>query len=93
MAGLEHVEATPQSGPPREVVAGQGTESELPVVLTVDEVAALLRGNRKTIYDLVQRRELPGARKVGRCICFHRATVLQWLAGQGRVSRSSRRKR
>ena len=93
MGGVVQPETTPQFASSSGVAAGQGTEPVVPVVLTVDEVAALLRVNRKTIYDLVQRRELPGARKVGRCIRFHRDTVLHWLAGQGRVSRSSRRKR
>ena len=49
-------------------------------VLTVDEVAALLRLNRKTIYEAFQRGELPGGRRVGRSIRFDRATILDWLA-------------
>lgn len=49
-------------------------------VLTVDEVAALLRLNRKTIYEAFQRGDLPGGRRLGRSIRFDRATILAWLA-------------
>ena len=64
----------------------------LPAVMTPDEVAALLRLNRKTIYDLIRRGELPGARRFGRSIRVSRDAVLDWLRGQGRVS-SARSKR
>lgn len=61
----------------------------LPEVLTVPEVAALLRVDRKTIYAMVQRGEIPGARRLGTAIRFSRATVVAWLAqGQGRAPRS-----
>lgn len=56
-------------------------ESDLPPVLTVVEVAKLLRVNRNTVYELFQRKEIPGGRKVGRCIRFSRDTVIQWLQG------------
>ncbi len=59
-----------------------------PPVLTVDELAALLRTNRKTIYESVRLGKIPGVRRMGRSIRIHRDTVLRWLAeGQGRVSR------
>ena len=54
---------------------------ELPPVITVDEVASLLRVNRNTVYDLFQRGEIPGGRKVGRIIRFSRDTVVEWLQG------------
>ena len=56
----------------------------LPEVLTVEEVAKLLRVNRKTVYDAAQRGEIPG-RKIGRILRFSREAVVQWLRGQGRV--------
>lgn len=66
--------------------------SELPEVLTVDELAALLRLNRKTLYDALKRGEIPGARLVAGRYRIHRDTVLGWLrSGQGRVSRSTRK--
>jgi excisionase family DNA binding protein len=64
---------------------------ELPAVLTVDEVAELLRVDRKTVYEQIARGELPGARRVGRAIRISRDAVIKWLAeGQGRVPRSRR---
>ena len=71
---------------PRSVDENQG---ELPAVLTVAEVAELLRVNRNTVYDLFQRREIPGGRKVGRCIRFSRDAVVMWLKGNHRDSHSS----
>ena len=60
-------------------------------LLTVAEVATLLRVERKTVYALVSSGELPGARRLGRVIRFHRGAVLRWLAeGQGRPPRSRR---
>jgi excisionase family DNA binding protein len=60
-------------------------------VLTVDEVAELLRVNRKTVYAAIKLGEIPGARRIGGAIRLHRTTVLTWLAaGQGRVSRGRR---
>lgn len=72
--------------------AGAVDLGALPPVLTVDEVAALLRVNRKTVYEALARGEMPGARRVGRVIRIARDPVLRWLAddSQGRVSRSRR---
>lgn len=67
---------------------------DLPEVISVDEVAALLRLNRKTIYEQFKAGKIPGGRRVGNAIRFHRDTVLSWLAkGKSRASRSSRRVR
>ena len=63
-----------------------------PAVLTVDELAALLRLDRKTVYSMVKRGEIPGVRRFGRAVRVHGPTVLQWLAdGQGQAPRSRRR--
>jgi len=59
-----------------------------PAVLTVDEAAALLRVDRKSIYESIRRGELPGVVRVGRIIRISRPALLQWLSGQVRVSRS-----
>ena len=59
----------------------------LPPVLRIAEAARLLRVNRKTLYELVQKNALPGARRVGHVIRIDRDAVLDWLKGQGRVSR------
>ncbi len=64
--------------------------AQLPAVLTVEELATLLRVNRKTAYAAVARGEIPGARRVGRSVRICRNTVLDWLGGHGRVSRKER---
>lgn len=72
-----------------EAKSGQGSPS--PVVLTVDELAALLRVERKTAYAAIAKGDIPGVRRVGRTIRILRDAVLQWLAqGQVRVPRSRR---
>jgi excisionase family DNA binding protein len=60
-----------------------------PSVLNVEELAALLRVNRKTVYDALARGEIPGARRIGATYRILRDAVLEWLAsGQDRVARS-----
>ena len=62
-----------------------------PEILTVDELAVLLRVERKTVYAAIARGEIPGVRRVGRVVRISRSAVLAWLRdGQGRVSRSRR---
>lgn len=45
----------------------------------VDEVAAALGCDRKCVYSMVERGEIPGAFRVGRLIRFARPAVLAWL--------------
>jgi excisionase family DNA binding protein len=60
-------------------------------ILTVDELAVLLRVNRKTLYDALARGEIPGARRIGGRYRVLRDAVLEWFAsGQDRVPRSRR---
>jgi excisionase family DNA binding protein len=51
-----------------------------PEVLTVDETAKLLRLNRKTVYEMVEKRQLPGAKRFRGAIRIHRATLIAWMA-------------
>jgi excisionase family DNA binding protein len=82
--GLAHVEPRAQD----RATAAEPSQDD-PAVLTVDETAALLRVNRKTVYELIARGEIPGVRRLGRVVRIHRPTVLSWLAeGQGRAPRS-----
>ncbi len=69
----------------------QPSPEALPAVLTVDELAAFLRLNRKTVYAAIAQRAIPGARRIGGIIRVDRDVVLKWLAGEGRVSSPSRR--
>jgi excisionase family DNA binding protein len=64
---------------------------ELPAVLTVEEVASLLRVDRKTAYAAVVRGEVPGVRRLGRCIRISRDAVLRWLADGEDATRRRRR--
>ena len=50
-----------------------------PVTITVDDLAALARLNRKTVYDLIAREKLPGVRRIGRSIRINKEIVLDWL--------------
>jgi excisionase family DNA binding protein len=38
----------------------------LPMLLTVDEAAALLRTTRRAIYAMIERRQLPGVIRIRR---------------------------
>ena len=51
---------------------------ETELILTVDEAAALLRLDRKTLYTAIQKGEVPGVRKFGRSIRIIRAALLDW---------------
>lgn len=51
----------------------------LPLLLTADEVAALLRTTRKAVYAMAERAALPGAVRLGRRLLVHRDDLLRWL--------------
>jgi excisionase family DNA binding protein len=83
------LEVGPQQGaPPAQKEEGPALEAS---VLNVEELAALLRVERKTVYAAIARGEIPGVRRVGTLLRVSRERVLAWLAqGQDRVSRSRR---
>ena len=74
-----------------EVAATLPTAAAIGEVLTVDEVAALARLDRNTVYGCIRRGELAACR-CGRIIRVHREAVVDWLCGNTRVTRSSRRR-
>jgi excisionase family DNA binding protein len=69
-------------------LGGDRSSSTLPQVLTVEEVADLMRVDRKTAYAAIAEGGVPGVRRIGRCIRVSRDVLLRWLeqgdAKQGR---------
>lgn len=55
-------------------------------VMTVTELARLLRVNKNTLYREIDAGHVPGILRVGRTIRISRTAVLKWL-GQDPVSR------
>jgi excisionase family DNA binding protein len=61
-------------------------------IITIDELAGLLRLNRKTVYAAIARGDIPGVRRIRGVLRVSRSAVLSWIAsGQGSVSCSPRR--
>ena len=52
----------------------------VPVLITTDEMADLLRTSRTAIYAMVARAQLPGVVRIGRRVLFRREDVMRWLA-------------
>jgi excisionase family DNA binding protein len=58
----------------------------LPIFLTADEAADLLRTSRKAIYVMIERRKLPGVRKIGSRILIRSAELVEWVDQQATSS-------
>ena len=52
---------------------------QLPMFLTPDEAASLLRTSRKAIYVMIERRTLPGVKRIGRRVLICSRDLLHWL--------------
>src|SRR5689334_12463383 len=63
----------------------EGTLDRLPTLMTVDELATLMRVNRKTIYAMISAEQLPGVRYMGSHIRIVRDVVVSWLRGEARA--------
>lgn len=84
----------PKGGPALETLAAKpgsmkasslGADLEhLPPLLTVSELAGLLRTTPKAVYSMHERRQLPGAVNVRRRLLFSRTELVRWLE-QNRV--------
>jgi excisionase family DNA binding protein len=51
----------------------------LPILLTVDDAADLLRTTRRAVYAMVERRQLPGIIRIRRRVLFRTDDLLDWL--------------
>jgi len=51
----------------------------LPLLLTVQEAAELLRTTKSGIYAMVERGQLPGVTRIGRRVLIRSAELLRWL--------------
>jgi len=54
-------------------------KEELPEFLSVKELASYLRLNIKTVYQAINKGEIP-AKKIGRTIRVHRDTIIAWFS-------------
>ena len=59
--------------------AHESRRTTLPVLLTVDEAADLLRTTRRAIYAMIERRQLPGVIRVRRRVLLRADDLLDWL--------------
>ncbi len=53
--------------------------NKLPMLLTVDDVADMLRTTRRAVYAMVERRQLPGVIRIRRRVLFRTDDLLEWL--------------
>ncbi len=55
----------------------------VPDFLTVEEAAALLRVNRKTLYESIRLGQMPGVVRIGKSLRIHRDALVGSSLGQG----------
>jgi len=53
--------------------------TQLPLLLTAEETAELLRTTRTAIYAMAGRGQLPGVTRLGRRLLFRSDVLLDWL--------------
>ena len=55
------------------------TGQTLPLLLTVPEAAQLLRTTPRSVYAMVERRQLPGVVRIRRRVLFRTEALLDWV--------------
>jgi excisionase family DNA binding protein len=53
---------------------------KLAPVMTANSVSRMLRVNRKTLYEMVRAKAIPGVVRMGRVLRFSREALTRWLA-------------
>ena len=86
---MNEIETTLESAPAvrsatrRSVVRRRFERSEsgdaMPMLLTVDDAADLLRTTRRAIYAMLERRQLPGVIRIRRRVLIRSSELLEWL--------------
>ncbi len=66
-------------------------DQQLPVFLTPEEAAALLRTTRKAIYVKIERCQLPGVTRLGRRVLIRTSSLLEFLDQQSSSLREDQR--
>lgn len=51
----------------------------LPTLLTIDDVARVLRTSRGAVYAMAARGQLPGLTRIGRRVLIRADALLDWL--------------
>jgi excisionase family DNA binding protein len=51
----------------------------MPIFLTAEDVATLLRTTRGAVYAMTERRQLPGITRIGRRVLYRADDLLHWL--------------
>lgn len=59
--------------------SGGAIAGALPLLLTPDDAANLLRTTRRAVYAMVERRQLPGVIRLRRRVLFRADVLLDWL--------------
>jgi excisionase family DNA binding protein len=52
---------------------------QMPMLLTVDDAAELLRTTKRAIYAMIERRQLPGIIRIGRRVLLRADDLPHWL--------------
>ncbi|MBP7779562.1 MAG: helix-turn-helix domain-containing protein [Acidobacteria bacterium] len=79
---------TPRRTPRRPVLSRPtdhvGSTGALPMLLTADDAADLLRTTRRAVYAMVERHQLPGVIRLRRRVLFRADVLLDWLTRSAR---------